>query len=402
MLTRRWRSSAPDVVARRWRPLELRRVVLRRVAAVGVGDDLAAALPAWVAARVIVFATVVGARGVVAGLAAVPEPIVRHVAQGVLGWDAERYVQLAQRGYGELPLVDVRFFPLLPLATRALDRVLPGGTGFALLALTNVAALAFGVILHRLALLETGDHRLARRAAWFAAIFPSGFVLAWGYTEAPWCALTAGTFLAARRGRWWAAALLGAAAGLLRPVGLLLAVPLAIEAWRRRRGAPVAGAVAAMAAVVAPVVGAAAYLGWVARTFGDPLLPFTIQERSDFRGRPTDPLDALRAPATALARGEFTVASLRVLWALVLVALVVVVWRRWPAGYAAFATLSLAVALSTTRLGSFERYGFTAFPVLLALATVSARPLVERLLLLTGGALLGVYGLMALLGAYVP
>lgn len=368
-------------------------------------EDFVAAVPGWLLVRVIVVGTLAGARAVVGNLAAVPEPIRRHVAQGLLGWDAERYVQIATSGYASLPRSELRFFPLLPLLTAAVDPLLPRGQGFALLTITNLSALVFGMLLHRLALVETGDTHLARRAAWYAAVFPAGFVFAWGYTEALWCALGAGALLAVRRDRWWLAVVLGLAAGLLRPVGLLLAIPLAVEGVRALRagtaGSP-RGRGRIVAAIASPCVGTLAYLTWVGRTFGDPRLPFAIQQTAAFRGPATDPLRAVWRPAAALLRGQVTLESVRVLWAVGLVALVVVLWRRWPRSHAAFATAVVVVALSTSRLGSFERYTFTAFPIALALATVSARPAADRVLLAAGGSFLGVYSLLALLGAYVP
>jgi hypothetical protein len=188
-------------------------------------------------------------------------------------------------------------------------------------------------------------------------------------------------------------------------VGVVLALPVAIEALRQLRSASPArprDVLASAVATIAPVAGGASYLAWVGRTFGDPLLPFTIQQSGSFRGALTDPVRALWHPAVELVRGDVTIDSIRLLWAAAIVGLLVVVWRRWPASYAAFATALAWIALSTTRLGSFERYAFTAFPVLLALATISARPVVDRLLLAAGSSLLGLYGFLALLGAYVP
>ncbi|MBW3615374.1 MAG: hypothetical protein KY439_08720 [Actinobacteria bacterium] len=366
-------------------------------------EDLRAALPAWVAARLVVAATLAGATSMTLRIP-MPEPVRRHVSQGLLGWDAERYVQIAERGYAALPRVELRFFPVLPLAVRLFDGLLPGGAGVALLVVANLAALAFGAVLHHLALVETADRALARRAAWMAAITPAGFVLVWGYSEALWGLLATGAVLAARRRRWWIAAALGLAVGGLRPVGLLVCLPLAIECVRDLRTRRRLGRAWAprLAAVAAPVAGAGAYLWWVGTRFGDPLLPYTIQQGRSYRGAAVDPFTALSAPFGALLRGEFSLESLRVVWALVLVTLVVVCWRRWPASYAALAAAAVAVALCTTRLGSFERYGFTTFPIPLALATVSARPLFERIVLVLGGATMGVYGLLALLGGYVP
>lgn len=367
--------------------------------------DLAAAAPPWLVARVLVFGTIVAARTVLGWLPRLPEPMRRHIGQGLLGWDAERYLQIATSGYHALPRADLRFFPFLPILVRLVDTVLPGGPGWALLALANGAALVAGMVLHRLASEETDDPALARRAAWAVALFPAGFVLAWGYTESLWLALSAGCVLALRRRRWPVAAVLGLAAGLLRPVGMLLAVPAAIEVlsaarMARPRWAPVLRG--GVLAVAAPVAGALSYLAWVGRSFGDPLLPFTIQQSQSFRGAPTDPVRALWHPAVELARGDLSVTTVRVGWALLLVLLLVVVVRRWPASYGAFAGVLLAVALSTSRLGSFERYSFTTFPFLLAVATVTRRAVVERVALAVGAGAFALYGFLALLGAYVP
>lgn len=369
-------------------------------------EDVRAALPAWLAARLVVAATWMGAKAAT-GRIQMPESVRRHVEQGVLGWDAQRYFQIADRGYPALPQVELRFFPVFPMTVRLFDRVLPGGAGFAVLFVANVAALAFGALLHRLVMVETADRRLARRAAWTAAFTPAGFVLVWGYSEALWGLAGVGAVLAARRGRWWMAAACGAACGGLRPVGLLLCLPLAIEAardLRRRRVRATVGRalVPRMAAVAAPAAGAAAYLWWVGARFGDPLLPYTIQQRRSFRGPTVDPFTALSGPVGQLVRGEIHVESLRVVWVVVLVALLVVCGRRWPASYTALAAATVMVALCTTRLGSFERYSFGIFPIPLAMATVSAKPVVERIVLVLGAATMGVYGLLALLGGYVP
>ena len=54
---------------------------------------------------------------------------------------------------------------------------------------SNVSALVAGVLLYILARRETGDARLATRAAWFLALAPAAFVLVMGYTEATTIAL---------------------------------------------------------------------------------------------------------------------------------------------------------------------------------------------------------------------
>lgn len=193
------------------------------------------AVPAWLAARLIVGATVFAARVFTTRFRPVPEPVARHTEEGLLGWDAERYLEIATFGYASLPRIELRFFPLLPLLARAFDPLLPGQEGTALLFVANASALALGALLHHVALEETGDGRLARGAVWIASVMPAPFVFVWGYSESLWAGLSLGSLYLARRQWWWWSAALAAAAGLVRPVGILVALPLVIEAARQVR-----------------------------------------------------------------------------------------------------------------------------------------------------------------------
>ena len=48
---------------------------------------------------------------------------------------------------------------------------------------------------------------------------------------------------------------------------------------------------ACVAAVVAPIVGTAAYLGWVGMRFGDPWLPLRVQNVEGLRGHTVSPVE---------------------------------------------------------------------------------------------------------------
>jgi hypothetical protein len=80
----------------------------------------------------------------------------------------------------------------------------------------------------------------------------------------------------------------------------------------------------------------------------------------------------------------------------------VVVVRRWPVRYAVYTVPMVVVALSAESFNSLERYGLNAFPLVLALATVTRRPELDRAALALGAA--GVVALSALawVGNYVP
>jgi hypothetical protein len=87
---------------------------------------------------------------------------------------------------------------------------------------------------------------------------------------------------------------------------------------------------------------------------------------------------------------------------IVLLLLVVVGARMWPASYTAFAALTLLLALSGQNLSSIERYGFAAFPVVMTLAAVSRQEDIWRGVVVVSAACMGGLTLLAFLGIYIP
>ena len=116
---------------------------------------------------------------------------------------------------------------------------------------------------HRLALRETGDPGTARRAAWFAALFPAAAVLVLGYAEATAMMLGVVVFLGLRSRRFGWAIGAGFLAGLCRPVGVLLVkttTPLPAEATLKSASVPVKAPVPVTTVPVANAVAMSAAL----------------------------------------------------------------------------------------------------------------------------------------------
>jgi hypothetical protein len=361
--------------------------------------DLRAALPGWIVARVIVFSSLGFAHLLERRLKPLPIASVRHIQEGILGWDAVRYEQIARFGYEALPEKELRFFPLLPVLARGLGTVLGGRYGLALLLIASASALVFGALLHRIVLDEKGDAAMARWVTWVVALVPPAFVLVWGYSEALAGALLAAGFLALRRQWWWAAAGAGLLLGLTRPVGLLFVLPAAIEA---ARGFRIREAGRRVAAVVSPVVGCALYLAWVSRAFGDAMLPFDVQRSPSFRGPAVNPFPEIATAVANAFTGRWEGNALHVPWVALVLVLVVVSFRRWPLSYAVFGAATVLTAISANRWGSFERYSFLAVPILLAVASSFRTERSERTALAIGSAAMAIYGTLAIVGAYVP
>ncbi len=360
------------------------------------GRDLRVAVVPWVLARVLVLGTLVAYRLVETG-AARPIPL----RQGLFAWDAAFYRGIAEHGYGAAQ-ESLRFFPLVPLLARWLGVVLLGNDALALLVIANGSALLFGALLHRLALRETGDEGVARRSAWFAALFPTAFVLVLGYAEATMMLLAVVAFLAFRRDHWVTGAGASFLAALARPVGVLLAAPAAVEGLRGWRGATASGRAARVLAVVAAPAGLALYLWWADRAYGDFFLPLRLQNDDGLRGGFQDPVSRIFEGLGDLLGGDKFGSGLHILWAALFVALVVVLARRLAVSYAIYAGGAVLLGLSAQNLDSFERYGMSTFPLLLALALVTGRRRVEQLALLASAAGLVVYTALALRGTYVP
>lgn len=150
-------------------------------------------------------------------------------------WDAPHYLEVAEFGYRMSGDSKYRLvlFPLYPWLTR-LFALFTGDYFLGALVVSTLAAIAAGIILKRLVMLDY-DEATARRAALLLFIFPTSYFLHIGYTESLFLALALGCFLAARTDRWMLAGMLGALACMSRLNGLVLIPALAAEAFMQYR-----------------------------------------------------------------------------------------------------------------------------------------------------------------------
>jgi hypothetical protein len=368
--------------------------------ATSFGHDLRIAVVPWLLARVLVVSALALSRHLFDQIGAPPRPAA--LGQGLFAWDGAFYRAIAEHGYRAVGEASLRFFPLVPMLSRGLGWLFADHTAAALIVIANGSALLFGALLHRLALRETGDAAAARRAAWFAALFPATFVLVMGYAEATAMMLGVVVFLGLRSDRFGWAAGAGFLAGLCRPVGALLVIPAAVEAARGWRDASPRSRVSRVGAVVAPIVGALSYLAWVGAEFDDFWKPISLQNKATLRGGFQDPVTRSIDAVGDLFGGDRFGSGLHIVWALVFVFLLVVLIRRFPASYSLYAGATLLLALSAKNLDSLERYCISTFPFLLALAAVTDRDEVERGAYVVLAAGLVGYATLAFLGIQGP
>ena len=361
-----------------------------------------AAVP-WLVARVIVL-TALGVARELADDGRLSAQSSTTVHAGLLSWDAGWYEAIARHGYGGAGAGSLRFFPLVPLMARGVAQIPAVSVGAALVVVSNLSALGAVAALCCLIRFETRDEKLAGRAAWLVCLAPPAFTFVMGYAEATFLLFAVGAFLALRRRAWWWAALSGLAAGLTRPIGALLIVPAVIEVFRSfdapgERGSKRAGS---LAAILAGPAGCGAFMAYVGLRFGDAFAPLRIQEQSGHRGPVADPLETLAHDASLLVHGHHLGTAMHLPWAILALALLLVAAVKWPSSYWVYAFCVLAVTLTASNLDSFERYALSAFPLLMAAATLLRSSRTERVVLVLSAAGLLGYAVLAFVGLYVP
>ena len=287
-------------------------------------------------------------------------------------WDACWYSKIATFGY-ESGTDATNFFPAFPLLMGAMARPLGGDVALAGM-LVNLVLTVVGLAgLHRLVGRDLGV-RVADRTILYLSIFPAAFFLHAPFTEALFLACTAWAFVGARERRWWLAAGAALAAGLTRTPGILLALPLAWEAFAAWRAAGSASGrrpppVASLAAVVAPVAGFALFAWYTSSVVGLGLL----DAQDAWGGRDFHwPWETLSAAIAWVADGRQAagIELLNVVTFLLFAGIVVGAARRLPLSYTLYAAASLTiliVRLQPTPLTATSRYLLVIFPVFAAL-----------------------------------
>jgi hypothetical protein len=317
-------------------------------------------------------------------------------------WDGLWYREIAEDGYTYEPggQSSVSFFPLYPMLMRAVGTLVGAADHTALAAvgvlLSNIALGAGVALLVALVRLDH-DEDTASRAALYTLAFPTSFFLSSVYADVLFLLLTVAAFLAARHQRWWIAGLLGGLTALSRPHGVLIALPLALEyalqhgwSWRSpfRTLARFRPSLLALGLVPAGLV---LYMTFLGVAFGAPLAFVETQSAGWGRGfaMPWDTLAQFFSEPLTMHRNEHSLLDLA--FAVGLGACAVAAWRLTRPSYALLATVILVGALSSGTLISLMRVGAALFPVPIVLAVVGRDPRVDRLVLVVGSVLGGLF-----------
>jgi hypothetical protein len=321
-------------------------------------------------------------------------------------WDACWYSKIATFGYE--PGTDATaFFPAFPIVMRAAAWPLGGDVALGGL-LVNLVLTVVGLAgLHRLVTRDLGV-RIADRTILYLSIFPAAIFLYAPFTEALFLACSTWAFVGARERRWWLAAGVALVAGLTRTQGVLLALPLAWEAfaaWRVTR--TVSGrrlpSLASVAAVAAPLAGFGFFAWYTAVVVGD--ASFAAQDA--WGGRDFHvPWETLSAAISWVLDGRqgAGIELLNVATFLLFMGIVIAAIRSLPHSYTLYAAASLLiiiVRLQPTPLTSTTRMLLVIFPVFAALGIAGRNRRFDMAWTFASTLLLGLVAVTFLRGDFV-
>jgi hypothetical protein len=303
-----------------------------------------------------------------------PDELVNLLAR----WDTVFYYQIATDGYDWAPNTflhqNVVFFPLYPLLMRWGGELLGGHP---LLAGLIVSLASFGgavMLLYRLASLELG-HEYAVRVVVLMSTFPYALFYSAVYTESLFLLETVGAFYAMRRGYLWRTAICGVAAGLTRPNGFWLTVPLVFLAVAK----PVAGQqsaasgrsrLSAIGAACAPIVGMAIYSYFLHLQFSDPFAWVAGQTAwgMPLLGQPPAPDPVRLADEPRIKPTEAITYVGNILAFAAAGAAVAPVTRRFGAAYGSWIVVNIVPPILSHLFISLGRFTSVLFPVFFWLA----------------------------------
>jgi Gpi18-like mannosyltransferase len=247
---------------------------------------------------------------------------------------------------------------------------------------SNLSFFGALIVVYFLTCSELGEDA-ARRTVLYLAFFPTTYFFLMPYSEAPFLLLAVTAYWAARRERWWLAALAGALAAGTRNVGIVLAPTLALEAVHRSRETGRGPWRGLLAAAVVPL-GLLAYLAYWWRRTGDLLAP--IHQQASWERSPTWPWTTIVQGTRYAFRylGGNNGGYWMIDWLVVVPILVVAVYALFRFRISASVYLwgglliPLTFVFADRPLMSMPRFVLPLFPAFWALAEVTERARIPR------------------------
>lgn len=148
-----------------------------------------------------------------------------HFINNWYRWDTGWYVKIAALGY-DVNDHSIGFQPLYPLVIKVTKTILGISYLSSALLVSRISCLVAVFLLYKITKDQFNSSAIAKKTITLLLVFPSGFFLFAGYTEALYLALALSSWYLFNRGRWFWAGLLGGISSLARMQGIILIVPL--------------------------------------------------------------------------------------------------------------------------------------------------------------------------------
>lgn len=148
-----------------------------------------------------------------------------HFINNWYRWDTAWYVKIAALGY-DANDHSIGFQPLYPLAIRVVKSILDISYLSSALLVSRISCLVALFLLFKITKDQFKSRDVAKKTILLLLVFPSGFFLFAGYTEALYLALALSSWYLFNKKRWFWAGLLGGISSLTRMQGIILTVPL--------------------------------------------------------------------------------------------------------------------------------------------------------------------------------
>jgi Gpi18-like mannosyltransferase len=298
-------------------------------------------------------------------------------------YDSGWYRQIAAEGYDYRGIGrnNIAFFPAYPLLMRAMGSVLGGRQQdyyFAGIVISWLSFAAAMTMLYRLALLDL-PRPAAVRAVMYCAVFPAAFFFGMVYSESLYLLAIVVTAYAFRTGQFAVGGASGAVLTATRVTAVMALPGLALLAWKTAGPSP-RQRLSAVVAVAACVVGVALFSLFNWTISGDPFAWYQSITFWGYNPGARFPFAAIASLVQTLVMRPYHFLTtermapydtVNAAAAILALALVPIVWKRFNAGYAVMVLAALLLPLSSGQFEGLARYTSVQFPVALALASMT-------------------------------
>lgn len=293
-------------------------------------------------------------------------------------FDGVHYLSIVKNGYFQF---EQAFFPLFPLLIKAITYLTAIESIYIATFILHAFFLLALVFFYKLLRLDYG----IKESWWiilFLIFFPTSFFFASVYTESLFLFLSVACFYYARKGKWWLAGVLGMLAALTRFVGIFLFPVLLIEFLQNKER------VNRMLWLFLIPVGTLLYMGWLTKTYHDPLLFFHSQPAFG-ANRSGDQLILLpqvffrylKIVFLSSFTYQYKIALLELITSLLALLLCLISFKKLRLSYALYSILCFTAPTLTGSLSSMPRYLLVIFPLFIVLNKILKKTVLKILVL---------------------